>query len=135
MLFDYVIEPDALIYKLGHSYPNELGEITNDGTLRQQRVASLGISPVQYEPLTNSLIIHESFVIEVVFEGHPAVSLAEADPESDIYESFFETQLANYQQAKLWRAKSEGSALFTNEELEQVSGQTTTAIPWLPPNP
>jgi len=135
MLFDYVIEPDALIYELDHPYPDELAEITNDGTLRQQRIASLGISPVQYDPLTQSLRIYESFVIEVLFEGNPAEYLAVADVESDIYESIFESQLANYQQAKHWRANSEVRAQFTNEAPEQVSGQTATANPWLPPDP
>lgn len=135
MLFDYVIEPDALIYEVDQPYPGELAEITNDGTLRQQRIASLGISPVQYEPLNKSLIIYETFVIEVLFKGNPAQTLAAADVESDIYEAMFESQLANYQQAKRWRANSEVRARITNEAPEQVSGQTPTAIPWLPPDP
>ena len=135
MLFDYVIEPDALIYTLDHPYPGKLAEIKNDGTLRQQRIASLGISPVQYEPLAKSLNIYESFVIEVLFEGNPAQTIAAADVESDVYEALFESQLVNYQQAKRWRSKSEGRASFTNEEPEQVSGQTLTAIPWSHPDP
>ena len=135
MLFDYAIEPDALTYGQDQPYPGKLAEITNDGTLRQQRIASLGISPVQYEPLTQSLRIYESFVIEVLFEGNPAEYIAVADVESDIYESLFESQLANYQQAKRWRANSEVRAQFTNKDTEQITGQTPTAITWLPPDP
>ena len=135
VLFDYVVEPDALIYEQAHPYPNELVEITNDGTLRQQRVASLGISPVQYEPLTNSLKIIESLVIEVVFEGTPTVSLATTDAESDIYEALFESQLVNYQQAKRWRLNFEDRKQFANDEPGQVAVQTPKETLWLPPDP
>lgn len=117
---EFVVEADVLIYGQDQPYPAKLAEITNDGTLRQQRVASLGIFPLQYLPESDSLVIYESLQVEVLFEGQADLTSAAA-VESQVYESVFETQLMNYELAKTWRKKTGSTDL--------------SALAWQPPEP
>lgn len=116
---EFVIEADELIYGQDQPYPAKLAEIANDGKLRQQRIASLGIFPVQYLPESDSLVIYESFEVEVVFEGRALLTSGNPAVESEAYESIFDSQLMNYEQAKTWR---------------QNSGSThLSSVDWQPP--
>jgi len=103
---EFVIEADELIYGQDQPYPAKLAEIANEGTMRQQRIASLGIFPVQYLPESESLVIYESLEVEVVFEGRAYLTLDTPAVESEVYESIFDSQLMNYEQAKTWRQNS-----------------------------
>lgn len=121
VISELVIETDMLIYGQDQPYPAKLAEITNDGTLRQQRIASLGIFPLQYLPESGTLVIYESLEVEVVFEGRAHLTSGIPSVESEVYESIFDSQLMNYEQAKTWRQKSRSTHL--------------NSVNWQPPVP
>jgi len=116
---EFVIEADELIYGKDQPYPTKLAEVTNDGTLRKQRIASLGIFPLQYLPESDSLVIYESVEVEVVFEGRVHLTSGNPAVESEVFESIFKSELMNYEQAKTWRQNSSSTHL--------------SALPWKPP--
>ena len=123
------------IYNNDDPYPGELAEITNDGVMRQQRVAGIGIYPVQYHPKSNSLTIYESFQVEVVFKGTPTINKGEARIESEVYEALFQSTLMNYGEARSWHVTAEQAINFgnTGDRVEVFSNPGT--LPWQPPEP
>lgn len=56
-------------YNLDHFYGNELVQVEDKGLLRAQRLALVTISPYQYNPVTNTLVIFDNVQFDVVFKG------------------------------------------------------------------
>ncbi|MGI6740022.1 MAG: C25 family cysteine peptidase [Brevefilum sp.] len=125
----YVIEPDPEIYIGSGAYPGALAEITADGQLRQQRLVGVGVYPVQYDPVANVLIVYESLQIKITFQGQPDATRDFARLESETYETFFKSNLINYEDARAWRDASQPDASLRNQR------DTTRALPWQPPDP
>ncbi|MDE0553869.1 MAG: hypothetical protein OXI24_06630, partial [Candidatus Poribacteria bacterium] len=91
-------------------YPSKLVEVIPNGLVRNQRVASLQINPVQYNSRTKQLKVYTSITFRVEFPG--AVPLAKNGAmesttlpsfRSSAFESLFRGTLRNYEQAKPWR--------------------------------
>ncbi len=100
---DYVLEQDAGVYGSDGAYPADLARVASDGLLRQQRVAGIVVSPVQYYPATREVTVYESLRVEVRFSGAPEAGLQAARAESVAYESVLRGALLNYETAKEWR--------------------------------
>ncbi len=133
--YTYVIKPIPEIYDSDDTYPGTLAEIANDGVVRQQRIAGIGVYPVQYQPQSNMLVIYESLLVEVIFEGKPTITRGTAQVESDVYESLFQSTLMNYEEARSWRSLSEKV-----KYLESAAGSIQVlsdagTLPWQPPEP
>ena len=88
-------------------YPSRLVEVVPSGLVRDQRVASLQINPVQYNSATKQLKVYTSITFRVEFPG--AVPLVkkraiESTPLPSLnaaaFESLFRGTLRNYDQAK-----------------------------------
>jgi hypothetical protein len=120
---------DGSIYKLSRSYPGSFGEISNDGVIRQQRVAGITLFPVQYVPTSGQLTVYENLHVEVTFKGTPDIAPKKAAPESDVYEDFFQTNLLNYRESADWRLPEES---ITKTD---INPSTTGSLPWVPPDP
>lgn len=133
--FTHAIKPIPEIYDSDDAYPGMLAEITNDGVLRQQRVAGIGVYPVQYKPRSNTLTIYESLQVEVAFEGTPAITQNAASVESDFFETIFQSTLMNYEEARNWRSLTEKieNLESTADSLQVLSNPA--ALPWQPPEP
>jgi len=131
----HVIDPTPEIYGMSQVFPGALAEITNDGVIRQQRVAGVGVYPVQFHPQSNTLTVYESLKVEITFEGTPTTMRREARVESDVYESFFQSTLMNYEEARSWRSLSEKTENLENtaDSLQVVANPA--ALPWQPPEP
>ena len=91
-------------------YPSRLVEVVPSGLVRNQRIASLQINPVQYNSATKQLKIYTSITFRIEFPG--AVPLAKNGAiestmlpsfHSSAFESLFRGTLRNYDQAKSWR--------------------------------
>ena len=124
----YVIEPDPEIYTGSGAYPGALAEITADGQLRQQRLVGVGVYPVQYDPIANILIVYESLQIKITFQGDLDATRGAARLESEAYESYFKSNLINYEEARAWRDTSQPDASLQNQ-------RDMGALPWQPPDP
>lgn len=131
----HVIDLDPEIYGNNREFPGALAEITNDGVMRQQRIAGIGVYPVQFHPQSNTLTVYESLKVEITFEGTPAITRGSARVESDVYEALFESTLLNYEEARSWRSLTEKTENLENtaESLQVVANPA--ALPWQPPEP
>ena len=116
---------DAAIYKSASPFPATQAVLSRDAVVRQQRVVGVQLFPLQYQALTDKLIVYESLFVEIRFLGEFAQKdKAELRPESEVYESFFLESLLNYESAKDWRSFEAGQ--------ENVSLQTAETM-WFPP--
>jgi len=87
------------------------------------------MSPIQYQPITNQLIVYESLRIEIAFTGAPIVSRQVLPEESEAIENLLQDNLINYETATQWRYPDITSS-------DQLEGQRETrALPWTPPTP
>jgi len=133
--YTHVFKPSPEIYGSDLAYPGLLAEISNDGVTRQQRMAGIGVYPVQYHPQSNTLTIYKSLEVEVTFEGSPTITHGTAKVESDIYEAFFQSTLMNYEEARSWRSLPEKVKNLESEiDSLQVLSDVGT-LPWQPPKP
>ncbi len=129
-----LVEADAAVYAAAAAYPRALAQVTNDGMLRQQRVAGIGVYPVQYNPATQALTVYETLTVEVSF-GDPgpggrdqaAGDRGQAE-ESVAYEEIFQQELLNYEAARAWRTPNRMSAAAG-----EGVGAAAAAVPWAPP--
>ena len=122
-----LINPDLEIYQSSTKFPGELSKLTNDAVLRQQRLISLALFPIQYDPAANEIIIYDSLIVEVSFLGSFTENLEIQKAESPVYEKFYRDNLLNYDQARVWRKELSTNSL-NNETISLVT-------PWLPPDP
>ena len=95
-------------------YPTRLVEVIPGGFVRDQRIGSLQINPVQYNPATKQLKIFPSVTFRVHFPNAAAMhstAAAAAAPfreSSPTFENLFRGMLRNYEQARLWRKQRRG---------------------------
>lgn len=115
------IDPADEIYGSRAAYPGVLAEITDDGVIRQQRIAGIAVYPVQYQPGAKTVTVYHSLIVHIRFDSTLATDTSGHNvPESAAYEELFRTQLLNYDSARAWR--------------QQPVSATATA-PWTPPVP
>ena len=92
-------------------YPTQLVEVIPGGFVRDQRIGSLQINPVQYNQATQQLKIFASVTFRVYFPGAvvggnsvpTAPSTFREPPRA--FENLFQGTLRNYEQAKSWRKR------------------------------
>lgn len=120
------------IYQDPAAYPGKLVEITGEAELRQQRVATLAVYPMQYQPGDNSLVVYETIQIEVKFSGAAAWETLEYAPDSHVYEEFFKQTLLNYEQARHWRSNSSADSSLDAASSSLLVTEQAEAL-WLPP--
>ena len=95
-------------------YPTQLVEVIPGGFVRDQRIGSLQINPVQYNQATQQLKIFPSVTFRVHFPGAvvggnltpTAPSTFREPPRA--FENLFQGTLRNYEQSKLWRKQRQG---------------------------
>ena len=105
-------------YRENAFYPRDLVEIEPIGYIREQRVASLRIKPIQYNPATSQLRVYKQMQIKVNFPSvfaAPSVSAgvqtpaySAIHPDSELFERFFKSNLVNYNQSRAWRIVAKG---------------------------
>jgi len=106
-------------------YPQQLAEVIHDGYIRDQRVITLEMRPVQCNPKRRMLKVHSRLVVKLSFDSPAAApnlsSALEFNSkkrrvpslhfvrgqafESKIFEDFYRKKLINYNNAKNWRKK------------------------------
>ena len=92
-------------------YPTQLVEVIPVGFVREQRIASLQINPVQYNAATKQLRIYASVTFRIDFPPFSGtVGTVSAAPStfpriSPAFEKMFQATLRNYDQAKPWRSR------------------------------
>ncbi|MFQ6042314.1 MAG: C25 family cysteine peptidase, partial [Candidatus Poribacteria bacterium] len=96
-------------------YPRQLAKVIYDGYIRDQRVITLELHPVQYHPKRRMLKVYSRLVVKVTFErpsaapnlsslsGFSAKKRRFPSSESKVFEDFYRKKLLNYDEAKNWR--------------------------------
>jgi len=120
------IEPDPEIYNSKSKFPGVLGKVSNDAVLRSQRLVSIALYPIQYDPGANEIILYDSLIVTVEFSGDARETQGLVEDEPLVFENFFQDTLLNYEQAKTWRGNVPGKSL---------NGFTTAETAWLPSDP
>jgi len=94
------------IYETNSFYGETLARVEVTGSLRGVRLANLILSPLEYNPVTNTIRVYDNLVVEVDFSGASQLkSIAnKANTASPYYKTVFSNVL-NYQTAD---EKSEG---------------------------
>lgn len=101
-------------------YPTQLVEVIPGGFVRDQRIGSLQINPVQYNQATRQLKIFASVTFRVYFPGavigrNPVLTAPSTFREPPLaFENLFQGTLRNYEQAKLWRKQHRTPYSVTN---------------------
>ncbi|MDI9566739.1 MAG: C25 family cysteine peptidase [Chloroflexota bacterium] len=131
----HVIDPDPEIYTSSEVYPGQLAEITVDGRLRQQRLVGVGITPLQYDPVKNILIVYENVHIKIRFTGQREVMRGAANPESGVYEAFFQSNFLNYVDVQAWRESPQPAEWLQSDTASPQNQIGAGTLPWEPPNP
>lgn len=105
-----VYEEDASIYQSNESYPLKTAKIVNDGILRNQRVVTVELHPIQYSPQRKMIRIYSTLTVRVDFHSASAPPSAPGltprlmTPESPQFEKLYRSSLVNYADAKKWRS-------------------------------
>ncbi len=120
------VEADPAIYQNNAIFPGELGKITNDAVLRSQRLVSIALYPIQYDPLSNELVMYDRLMVTVEISGVTSNKQGAVSEEAPVFERFFHDNLLNYEQAKIWRE---------NHPADSANISTTAQTPWAPPDP
>ncbi len=100
---------DETVYGESALYPSAAAMAGDVYWLRDQRVVSIMVRPVQVNPVERTLLVNTRMVIEVAFtypEGQSAPTTI-ARAESAPYEHILQTSLLNYEQAQNWRGREE----------------------------
>jgi len=122
-------EEDLRIYQGDAFYPAALAEISSVGIMRQQRITSIMISPVQYQPATNQLTVYESLLITVKYTGSFETVEQTLPEESPEIEQYLQANLVNYEEARKLRVP-EVRLQNSIDSMQQIS-----VLPWTPPAP
>jgi len=128
------IIPDETIYSKNANFPGRLGEISNIGTIRQQRIAGITLYPIQYNPVTRELTIYESLQVVVNFKGNSLLAQRTAETESPYFESLFNQTLLNYEGSHAWRMDASAQIPAAQDEIN-LGERNSRALPWSPPAP
>jgi len=87
-------------YTLGGYYPEDIVTISESGIWRDLQVASLRISPIQYNPETQKLRVYKNITIEVEFEhGKEADFQKPATGISTAFDRIYSQNVINYDPA------------------------------------
>ncbi len=86
---------DPAIYNVDAPYPAEFVRISEIHQMRGVDVATVGITPFQYNPVTRELIIYKNVELEVTFEGGSG-RFGENEYRSRYWDPILRANLVNY---------------------------------------
>lgn len=103
------------IYSQDAPYPATPAVLGQETILRHQRVVWVEVTPVQVNPVQETLTVYSRLQIEITFEfpnGRPEVETLE--PESGAFAAILQDNLLNYEQSLNWRTRpEEGFTMLT----------------------
>jgi hypothetical protein len=94
------------VYQENRFFPGPVAEIKEIGFLRNIRVAKILISPVQYNPVTKHLEIHQNLNITARFSAKPTINTKVENENIGYFDRIYEKMLLNGRIAKNWKMES-----------------------------
>ena len=94
---------DDSIYLKDENFGFNLIDIIDKGTLREVKIANLVISPIEYNPVSNKLIIHKNIKFILHFKGADFTLTKQINEKysSHYFETVFSDNLINYNSSQL----------------------------------
>ena len=132
--FDFVVKPDIHIYASNSTYPNALAEIVSDGVVRDQRIASIALYPIQYDPNSRTLQVFESIFIRVTFSDNNVQKESGEGTFVNPFDMLLSDSLLNYENAKNWRLPA-GQAVLHDQDFQDNLMTAESVNTWQPPTP
>ena len=120
--FDYI--PDSATYGTSTLYPNEIVSLSSPATWRSQRYIRVQFRPIQFNPVTRQLIIHEKIRLEIDFglaKNAAAQELGRAVDEGR-FEAFLKQGFLNYESARTWRHSKPRTSDVGRDENTRLTG-------------
>jgi hypothetical protein len=104
---DSSIHPDTVTYSANQLFPAEAAKIAALGNWRSQRYASIEFHPLQYNPATRQLIVHQRLRVAVTlsYPGGLTAQARGAPQDEGRFEQIFQNAFVNYGSARNWRAR------------------------------
>lgn len=103
----YVWDRDESIYSRNEFYPSETVNLGNDGIMRDQRLMTFQVHPVQYNPVQQRIRYTSKITFAIYYNGGRRSTWNAANA-SEAFESVFRSTLLNYEIAKNWRIQRSG---------------------------
>ncbi len=106
--WDYVEDKHA--YSTDALYPHAVAEVVTTGFIRDQRFIAVQVNPVQYNPVSGKLTLHDQVTVEIEFTypRGPDLGVRRLDAS---FEPVLSGSLLNYESAANWRGKPSGTTL------------------------
>ncbi|MBN1355162.1 hypothetical protein JXA40_02715 [bacterium] len=122
------------VYKADRFYPARIGEFIRQSGLRRYNIADIRISPVQYNPVSGTLVIHRNIEIRIDVE-FPAGQKQKPEwtDRPTAREKLAREMIWNYREAQSWYPAPETSrdghqtVIITTEDL---TGSVVPLIEW-----
>jgi uncharacterized repeat protein (TIGR01451 family) len=118
---------DEQAYSSDALYPQAIAKVTSAGFIRDQRYIAVQLNPVQYNPVSGEVILHDQFTVEIDLtyaggqEPDPGPARVASPSLSDgSYEPVLSGSLLNYESAANWRGKQSFAALPEVESLAEA---------------
>lgn len=121
-----VYQADPIVYAGKSLFPPQLASITNDGMLRNQRIISVTIFPIQFDPARGVLVAFDELEVRLSFGGDFHVNES-VEYDSTDAEQIFRSTLVNYEQGLKWRASTD--QIITDQGLTNLGNLPL----WTPP--
>jgi uncharacterized repeat protein (TIGR01451 family) len=107
-------EPDPSVYATDDVLPGDSVTIVPTGFIRDQRVAELRLSPVQYNPASGEVRITTYLRAEILLNaGQEVIQAPQSNEQAapDPFDDLLRTILLNYEEARAWRRTPADAAL------------------------
>lgn len=113
-------QPEPEIYQNTAPYPASSAFISNDGMFRNQRIVTVSVYPIQYDPGKQQLLAFHEIEVRLTFSNSELSSDFEIRLDSEGFEEIYRTMLVNYDQGLRWRA-AENAQAFARNGIEKVA--------------
>lgn len=97
------------VYREGNAFqqtgmiPETVAELVDPGYIRNQKIITLKISPVQYDPAENLVVVYNKIRVRILFSG--TGSMQTQSRQKTDFETIIDRGVINPQQAKKWRVQ------------------------------
>ena len=96
------------IYLKNEFYKQELIKIETKGFLREVQIGNIMISPIEYHPIENKILVYKNIKFEIIFENsnHELTNNKQQSTFSPYFQQVFSSTLDNYNVPPLTRSRN-----------------------------
>ena len=129
MVISYPLNPE--VFSVPALYPGPAASIGGDGILRDQRIVSVKIYPLQYQPVDNSLLVFEQVRVKVEFTDFEFRTNLNYQTSNSPFDSVLAGQLLNAEEAPAFKLTD--AQVQSETGLAQPAEGAGLGSYWVPP--